>query len=68
MRDTPIVLAGGLTPDNVGEAIRQSGCDAVDVASGVESSPGKKDSSKIDRFVTCAKKALAEISRGNWET
>jgi phosphoribosylanthranilate isomerase len=47
----PIVLAGGLTPDNVAEAIRVVRPYAVDVASGVESEPGSKDSEKLKRFV-----------------
>src|SRR5262249_52429564 len=47
---TPIVLAGGLTPENVAEAIRIVRPYAVDVASGVESSPGRKDVEKMKRF------------------
>ncbi len=49
-----IVLAGGLLPENVAEAIRQVHPAAVDVASGVESSPGRKDLDKVRRFVEAA--------------
>jgi phosphoribosylanthranilate isomerase len=45
------VLAGGLTADSVGEALRVVGPDAVDVSSGVESSPGVKDPDRLARFL-----------------
>lgn len=46
----PMVLAGGLAPANVGEAIRRAGPYAVDVVSGVEAEPGVKDPAKVEAF------------------
>lgn len=47
----PFILSGGLTPDNVGRAISELAPYGVDVSSGVESSPGKKDIGLIKKFV-----------------
>jgi phosphoribosylanthranilate isomerase len=50
----PMVLAGGLTPDNVAEAIALVKPFAVDVVSGVEAEPGRKDHSKVEAFLEAA--------------
>lgn len=50
----PWMLAGGLTADNVAQAVRLTGAKQVDVASGVESAPGVKDAAMIDAFVRAA--------------
>ncbi len=55
--DVPVVLAGGLTPENVAEAVETVKPFAVDVASGVESAGGKKDHDAVERFVRNATRA-----------
>jgi phosphoribosylanthranilate isomerase len=52
-----IVLAGGLTPDNVGSAIQTVEPWAIDVASGVEAGPGIKDPAKLEAFISAARLA-----------
>ena len=53
----PWLLAGGLTPDNVAEAIARTGARQVDVSSGVESAPGQKDAGMVARFIAEAQGA-----------
>jgi phosphoribosylanthranilate isomerase len=58
----PMILSGGLTPDNVAEGIAAVKPYAVDVASGVEASPGVKDPAKLEAFISVAAPARAGIS------
>ena len=60
--EIPLVLAGGLTPSNVAEAIQESGLSAVDVASGVESSAGRKDRGKVKEFIQLAMKSFRRMA------
>jgi len=62
-----VILAGGLTPENVGEAIRQVRPFAVDVASGVESAPGVKDPSKLRAFFAAVREVDKKLGTGGRE-
>ena len=59
----PWILAGGLNAGNVGEAIRIARPDGVDVASGVESTPGEKDSNMVKSFIKNAKEAFVNVKK-----
>ncbi len=59
----PLILAGGLTPDNIVTAIKTVDPDAVDTASGVEISPGKKDAMLVQTFISAARSAIRKNER-----
>jgi phosphoribosylanthranilate isomerase len=63
-RDRPLILSGGLTPENVGDAIVAARPYAVDVASGVELSPGIKDKARMGEFSAAVRAADAALSEG----
>ncbi|HEY5103937.1 MAG TPA: phosphoribosylanthranilate isomerase, partial [Acidimicrobiales bacterium] len=56
----PMIVAGGLTPDNVGEAIVSTNAWGVDCASGVESAPGRKDHELVNSFVDNAHEVFGQ--------
>ena len=59
----PWLLSGGLTPENVGQAIRESRARSVDVSSGVESAPGVKNPLRISAFIAAARAAFEAVER-----
>ncbi len=64
-RIKPIMLSGGLDPDNVTAAIHTVRPDAVDVSSGVESAPGMKDVAKIKKFIANARAAARQLEKAS---
>lgn len=61
--ELPLILAGGLNPANVGEAVRLCAPFAVDASSGIESAPGRKDPEQMRAFIAAVRQADAESIR-----
>jgi len=59
-----LILAGGLTPENLAQAINRAVPDAIDTASGIESSPGMKSAERMKKFVDEARKVVTD--NGRW--
>lgn len=67
--DVPLVLAGGLTPENVATAIYRVRPAAVDTATGVETEPGRKNPEAVGRFIAAARAAFAKVGQDDqWDT
>ncbi|KAL3800627.1 hypothetical protein HJC23_006089 [Cyclotella cryptica] len=60
----PVIIAGGLTPENVPDAVTTVRPWGIDVAGGVEAEPGRKDLEKVSKFVGGARKAAVEANKG----
>ena len=67
-RNVPMVLSGGLTPENVGDGIAAAQPFAVDTASGTEAEPGRKDPEKLEAFFRAVERAdeLANSAKAGW--
>ncbi len=64
-RDHPVILAGGLAPDNIAEAIRKARPVAVDASSSLETAPGRKDPAKLEAFFRAIALAGTETQQGS---
>ena len=60
----PVIIAGGLTPENIEDAVSSTRPWGIDVAGGTEAGPGKKDHDKVKKFIGGARKAAIESSKG----